>query len=94
MSVEAGPGVGLEEGLKWSAGLCGGGVCRGSSTSSPASGVCRFFDDGRSGLCDMIPHCSFVFISLIISDDIFLVLFGHLSVCLWRNVYLSLQHIF
>ena len=29
------------------------------STSSPASIVCRFFDDGHSDCCELIPHCSF-----------------------------------
>ena len=29
------------------------------STSSPAFIVCRFFDDGRSDQCEVIPHCSF-----------------------------------
>ena len=30
-----GPGVGLEEGLKWSARLCGAGVCRGKGVPFP-----------------------------------------------------------
>ena len=29
------------------------------STSSPAFIVCRFFDDGHSNWCEVIPHCSF-----------------------------------
>ena len=29
------------------------------STPSPAFIVCRFFDDGHSDQCEVIPHCSF-----------------------------------
>ena len=29
------------------------------STPSPAFIVCRFFDDGHSDWCEIIPHCSF-----------------------------------
>ena len=29
------------------------------STPSPAFTVCRFFDDGHSDWCEVIPHCSF-----------------------------------
>ena len=29
------------------------------STSSPAFITCRFFDDGHSDWCEVIPHCSF-----------------------------------
>ena len=29
------------------------------STPSPAFIVCRFFDDGHSKQCEVIPHCSF-----------------------------------
>ena len=29
------------------------------STPSPAFIVCRFFDDGHSDKCKVIPHCSF-----------------------------------
>ena len=29
------------------------------STPSPAFIVCRFFDDGHSDRCEVIPHCSF-----------------------------------
>ena len=29
------------------------------STPSPAVIVCRFFDDGHSDQCEVIPHCSF-----------------------------------
>ena len=29
------------------------------STPFPAFIVCRFFDDGHSDQCEMIPHCGF-----------------------------------
>ena len=29
------------------------------STPSPAFIVCRYFDDGHSEQCEVIPHCSF-----------------------------------
>ena len=29
------------------------------STPSPAFSVCRYFDDGHSDQCEVIPHCSF-----------------------------------
>ena len=29
------------------------------STPSPAFTVCRFFDDGHSDWCEVIPHCGF-----------------------------------
>ena len=29
------------------------------STPSPALVVCRFFDDGHSDQCEVVPHCSF-----------------------------------
>ena len=38
------------------------------STPSPAFIVCRFFDDGHSDWCEVIPHCSLICISLMISD--------------------------
>ena len=38
------------------------------STPSPAFIVCRFFDDGRCDWCEVIPHCSLICISLMISD--------------------------
>ena len=31
------------------------------STSSPGLILCRFFDDGHSDWCEMLPHCSFDF---------------------------------
>ena len=46
------------------------------STPSLAFIVCRLFDDGHSDWCEVISHCSFDCISLIISDG---ELFGHLS---------------
>ena len=39
-----------------------------SSIPSPAFIVCRFFDDRHSDWCEVIPHCSFDCISLMISD--------------------------
>ena len=38
------------------------------STASPVFIVCRLFDDGHSGLCEVVLHCSFDCISLIVSD--------------------------
>ena len=38
------------------------------STLSPAFIVSRFFDDGHSDWCEVIPHCSFGLHSLKISD--------------------------
>ena len=38
------------------------------STPSPAFIVCTFFDDGHSEWCEVIPHCSFDCISLMIND--------------------------
>ena len=38
------------------------------STPSPAFIICRFFNAGHSDQCEVIPHCSFDCISLIISD--------------------------
>ena len=32
---------------------------RGFHTSSPGLILCRFFDDGHSDWCEVIPHCSF-----------------------------------
>ena len=38
------------------------------STPSPAFIVCRLFDEGHSDQCEVISHCSFDCISLIVSD--------------------------
>ena len=46
------------------------------STSSPGLILYRFFDDGHSDWCEMIPHCSFDLHSLIMSDV------EHLFMCL------------
>ena len=47
------------------------------STPSPAFIICRLFNDGHSDQCEVIPRCSFDYISLLISnvEDIFM--------CLW-----------
>ena len=64
-----------------------------SSIPSPTFIICRLFDDGHSNQCEVIPHCRFVCISLIISSIEHL--FMCLLVCLlWRNVYLGPLHIF
>ena len=39
-----------------------------SSTPSPAFIVSRFFDDGHSDWCEVIPHCVLICVSLMISD--------------------------
>ena len=36
------------------------------STPSPAFIVCRFFDNGHSDWCEVIPHCSFEFLIFIL----------------------------
>ena len=46
------------------------------STSSPAFIICRFFDDGHSDWHEVMTHCSFDFISVIISDP------EHIFMCL------------
>ena len=61
----------------------------------PAFVVFRFlFDDGHVDWCVVMPHCSFIWTSLVICHV------GHLFMCfmanclLWRDVYLCLPHIF
>ena len=46
------------------------------STPFPALIVCRLFDDGHSGWCEVIAHCSLICISLVISNV------EHLFMCL------------
>jgi len=39
------------------------------SRLSPAFIVCGFFDDGNSDWYKVIPHCSFIYVSLIIIEE-------------------------
>ena len=64
-------------------------------TSSPAFVICRLFNDGHSNLCEVIPHCSLICISLIISDVEHFSCAFWTSICLLRrNVSLGLLPIF
>lgn len=55
------------------------------STSSPMLAVCLFIDDSYFDWCDVISHCDFVCISLIIKDV------QHLVICLLTNYMSSLE---
>ena len=55
------------------------------STPSPAFIVCRFFVDGHSDRCEVIPHCSLICISLMINDA------EHSFMCLLANCIPSLE---
>ena len=59
------------------------------STPSPACVVCRFFDHGHSGWCELI--IVLISISLIISNvDHFFMRLLAIFISLWKNIYLGL----
>ena len=64
------------------------------STSFLGFIICRFFNDGHSDWCEVIPHCSLTYLSLI-------VILNNVSCAYWpsvcllqRNVYMGLLCIF
>ena len=65
------------------------------STPSPAFILCRFFDDGHSDWCEMIPHSSF---DLHFSSNNFLVVLlqgrgTKIKINKWQSVYLLWRNV-